>query len=330
MSGQRHASGSIATEAQQRNQLLYLKLHNAATEYLRGRLTQGQISNKHQVAYSTFRRYLRKNGLKLSREQIAEQHSQTMRHVAARDGAQSHPCPPDCDCKRHHNRRRRRSDTPTVVLGRRFCSDCKHWRHLVDFHVRERDLDGEPIAWQSICKTCQRIRCRVTQGIKRRGKPFEARRPRMTHEQRLARARDRYQEYRKDPVWVELRREYERIYAEGKRREAGIPRDEKRLFKRDIGPDTYIPLTPFSLWVEERHGIYESWADFAMACGLLKPNGDGDERRIRRYRANGSSQPSVTAGFVDRVLQHEGSMTIVTLYSGNIYKKDEAQPVLAA
>lgn len=325
MSGQRHASGSIATEAQQRNQLLYLKLHNAATEYLHGRLTQGQISNKHQVAYSTFRRYLRKNGLKLSREQVAEQHSRTMQRVAARDGAQSHPCPPDCTCKRHHNLRRRRSGTPTVVLGRRFCSDCKHWRHLVDFHARDRDVNGDVIAWQSICSTCQRIRCRVTAGIKRRGKPYEARRPRMSHEQRLARARERYQEFRKDPVWLELRREYERIYAEGRRRQNGVPRADARLDRRDIGPDAYIPVDPFSLWMEERRPFYESWADFAAACGV-------SERALFRYRsdANGHRQSNVTAGFVDRVLQHEGSMTIVTLYSGNIYTKNGTQLVLAA
>ena len=229
-------------EAHQRNPLLYLKLHNAATEYLQGRLTQRQVANKHQVSYTTFRRYLRKNDLKLSREQRHEQHSRTMRRIiSVRGGGQSHPCPPDCNCKRHSHRRQRRSDTPTVVLGRRFCSDCKHWRHLIDFHARERGIDGEPTAWQSICATCQRIRCRVSAGIKRRGKPFEPRKPRMNHEQRLARARERYREYRKDPEWLELRREYERIYAEARRREQGIPRDEVRIARRNSGPDALSP-----------------------------------------------------------------------------------------
>lgn len=332
MSGQRHASESTATEAQQRNQLLYLKLHNAATEYLQGRLTQAQIANRHQVAYSTFRRYLRKNNLKLSDDQIVQRHSRAaLKGLTKRSHpGQSHRCEPDCGCKRHRNRRRRQRDsvTPTVVLGRRFCGDCKHWRHLVDFHVRDRDVNGEAIAWQSICMTCQRIRCRYVAGIKRRGRPYEPRRPRLTHEQRLARARERYQEFRKNPVWLEMRREYERIYAEARRRESGIPRDEVRIARRDPGPDAYIPVEPFSLWLEERRPAYESWVDFAAACGLLTPDGKGDERRLSRYR--GDEQESVTAGFVDRVLQHEGSMTIVTLYSGNIYKKDEAQLVLAA
>jgi hypothetical protein len=220
-----------------------------------------------------------------------------------------------------------------VVLGRRFCSDCKHWRHLIDFHARERGIDGEPTAWQSICATCQRIRCRVSAGIKRRGKPFEPRKPRMSHEQRLARARERYREYRKDPEWLELRREYERIYAEARRREQGIPRDEARIARRHAGPDVLIPVLPFSLWLEERRWIYESWGDFAKACGLLKPDGSGDERTLFRYRidANDSAQPeNVRTGFVDRCLQHEGSTTIVTLYSGNIYNTDEAQLGLAA
>lgn len=315
----------MATTALPRNQLLYEKLHIAASEYLRGRLTQGQISNKHQVAYSTFRRYLRKNGLKLAPEKLAALRSRAAyKGLASRN--QSHPCPPDCTCKRHHHRRRHRSGTPTVVLGRRFCSDCGRWRLLIDFHARERAADGEPIAWQSICSTCQRIRCRHTQGLKRRGKPYEQRRPRMSHQQRLARARERYQEYRKDPEWLELRREYERIYAEGHRRQNGIPRAEVRLANRDPGRDADIPSDPFSLWMEERHKFYRSWSDFAAACGV-------SERALFRFRTdvnNGGPQRSVTAGFVDRVLQHEGSMSIVTLYSGNIYNESKAQLELVA
>ena len=205
-----------------------------------------------------------------------------------------------------------------MVLGRRFCSDCKHWRLLIDFHARDRDADGHPTAWQSICATCQRIRCRVNAGIKRRGKPFEPRKPRMTHQQCLARARERYQEHRKDPEWLELRREYERIYAEARRREQGIPRDEARIDRRNPGPDALVPVMPFSLWLEERRWIYESWGDFAAACGLLKPDGTGDDRTLFRYRidVNDSASPqSLKASFVDRCLQHEGSTTIVTLYS---------------
>lgn len=82
-------------------------------------------------------------------------------------------------------------------------------------------------------------------------------------------------------------------------------------------------MEPFSLWLEERRPHYQSWVDFAAACGLFTPEGVGDERRLFRYRtdvSNAVAQPNVTASFVDRCLQHEGSTTIVALYSGNIYR----------
>ena len=285
MSGQRHSSGSMATTALPRNQLLYEKLHIAASEYLRGRLTQGQISNKHQVAYSTFRRYLRKNGLKLAPEKLAALRSRAAyKGLASRN--QSHPCPPDCTCKRHHHRRRHRSGTPTVVLGRRFCSDCGRWRLLIDFHARERAADGEPIAWQSICSTCQRIRCRVTAGIKRRGKPYEARRPRMSHEQRLARPESATRSTEKIPCG----------WSCAGSMSGSTPRDNAARtvslalmlgwIAAIIGPDAYIPVDPFSLWMEERRPFYKSWADFAAACGV-------SERALFRYRTDAQRRSAV-------------------------------------
>lgn len=291
-------------------------------------MTQAQISNKHQVAYTTFRRYLRKQKLHLTAAQIRERHSRAaLRGRAKRDHpGQSHRCEPDCDCKRHHNRRRRRTDTPTVVLGRRFCSDCKHWRHIFDFHAREWDVDGNPVGFQAICKTCQRIRCRINSGMKRRGRPYEPRKPRRTHEEQLERARELYREHCENPEWLEMRREYERIYAEAKRREAGIPRDEAKMAKRKAGVDVTISVIPFALWQEERIPFYDSWADLAAACGT-------SDRQLRRTRFNEKGeleQPTVRADFVDACLQHEGSTTIVTLYSGNIYNKDEQQLALAA
>jgi hypothetical protein len=169
--------------------------------------------------------------------------------------------------------------------------------------------------------TCQRIRCRYAAGMRRRGKPFEARKPGKTHEQRLARARERYREFRKDPEWVELRREYERIYAEAHRRKRGIPRDEKRIAKRNAGPDVRVSTVPFDLWVQERLGttLYNTFAELAMACRVA-------EESLKRALAG----TTVRAGFVDKCLTYEGSMSIVDLYSGNFYEQDEPLLELAA
>jgi hypothetical protein len=303
VSGQKQLSGSSATEC------LQSKLEIAASEYLQGRLTQGQIANKHQVAYTTFRRYLRKHGIQLTAEQQSHLNAIAARKIAAhrRDRQHVHFCKPGCTCKRHRNRRKRPPGSP-IECGRRFCSDCGRWRLLIDFHARRRDEAGNVIDWQTICATCQRLRTRVTQGIRRRGKPYGQRKPKPTPEQVRARARERYQERRKDPEWLASRREYERIYQEAKRRAAGIPRDERRLAKRDICPDFLISAVSFALWLDSRIDDYGgSWDDFAAACEV-------SPRALYRYRFDGEAQPHVRSDFVDGCLLAEGSTTLQMLY----------------
>lgn len=78
-----------------------------------------------------------------------------------------------------------------LVCGRKFCSRCGRWRHGCDFSwITPKDRTPRLRAW---CDTCQRISNRESQA-------------RRTEEQR------------------ELVREYQRIWHDAKRREAGVPK----------------------------------------------------------------------------------------------------------
>jgi hypothetical protein len=72
-----------------------------------------------------------------------------------------------------------------IVCGRKFCRRCGRWRHIVDFSPHSR---GPKLHLSARCQTCVRI------GMRER-----------------------------TPEQVEKRREYERIYLERRRREAGVP-----------------------------------------------------------------------------------------------------------
>jgi hypothetical protein len=302
--------------------LLYQRLHIAALEYIQGGQSQEVVAANHHLARSTFCRYLRKNHFKLTPEQLTELRSRAASQAKATLAKNNHvpgrSCSPDCTCKRHAGRHQPRTQSNPVILGRRFCSDCKHWRLVIDFHARERDIEGNAIAWQSICATCQRMRSRHTQGIRRRGKPYEQRHDRPSPEQIRARRRERYRERMKNPEWAEQRREYERIYQEARRRANGVPRDEVRIARRDIGPDTQILAQPFALWMDKRvDDVYAgSWKDLATAC-------DVDPRSLYRYRTDGDAQETVISGFVDKCLLNEGSTFMWQLYPHLFYMDNQ-------
>lgn len=167
-----------------------------------------------------------------------------------------------------------------VVCGRKFCTACGRWRHVVDFAVHTR----EPLELQSRCRACLRIehdallanpaavaarraynrawqrRRRREQGVPERGEwlakwskaPIILGRKHCTrcgrwrpvsdfghHGAIMAAAclvclrrvqRARVERNRQDPRWVEQLREYQRIWHEAKRREAGVtPRALSRM-----------------------------------------------------------------------------------------------------
>lgn len=88
--------------------------------------------------------------------------------------------------------------TNPIVCGRKFCAGCGRWRHICDFSSNKRE---PKLALNSRCRTCERIAQR---------------------------------EMRADPMRGGLRREYERIWHESKRRQRGVP-------ERNWGPRSRIP-----------------------------------------------------------------------------------------
>ena len=130
-----------------------------------------------------------------------------------------------------------------VILGRKFCVGCGRWRLAIEFHASSRNPDGTATRLQARCKTCMRIVCRISHGMTAIGRPYEPKRPAMTHEQQLARVRELYHRKKLDPEWMERRREYDRIYREVKRRAAGakerphrrsvVDRPEMLFFERE-------------------------------------------------------------------------------------------------
>lgn len=132
--------------------------------------------------------------------------------------------------------------------------------------MAERD-DGVPKRLQSWCSCCQRIHQRVRQGIERRGRPYEARtpsrlgiptgpngyEPQTEEEREIYRAYQRERHANRTPEQVEDQREYQRFYAEVKRRRNG---SKKRRFKRLASPrpeghgQIMFDSTPFLRWLD--------------------------------------------------------------------------------
>ena len=106
--------------------------------------------------------------------------------------------------------------------GRKHCGRCRRWRPVSDFSVAQwEDYRREcPHKLQSRCQCCERVRVRTLHGHHQR-QNFNPNPPGTPewHAWRRDRKRERYHELRKDKEWVELRREYYRIYGEAKRHE---------------------------------------------------------------------------------------------------------------
>jgi hypothetical protein len=308
----------------------------AIHDYMHAGLTAPEVAEKHGISKATLRRHMRKRGLKLDPEETRRRKSAAGKKAAAQAGQRlkSPKCKKGCTCKRHKPPANRRYP---VILGRKNCSRCKRFKHLHEYDARERDVEGIAIQWQSICKTCTRERCRISAGIRRTGKPYKARRfGAMTREQRNARKRERYREMMQDPKWAEERREYMRIYAEAKRREAGAERREKMIANRapksSIREDM-VPLAPFQRWLEERLPVYAAaevptpgrppgrpgMGGLATATGLAERTVfrflEGRERsKTEKYDTGYREITEIPLSTVDRALMNEGSTDLWEIY----------------
>lgn len=129
-----------------------------------------------------------------------------------------------------------------VICGRKFCSACGCWRLVVDFACCRRDPPFKLASW---CRICQRVRER---------------------------------ERRRDPVLGELHREYQRIWAEGRRRAAGVP-ERRWVNGRQLPNEAHQGWTlntePVAAVVRQwlRTEVGRSLSDLALAAGV-------PERRI--------------------------------------------------
>jgi FtsZ-interacting cell division protein YlmF len=170
--------------------------------------------------------------------------------------------------------------TPAVVMGRRFCSTCKRWRHICDFGVQTWNDPIEqkyPLFFRNICHHCERIRKR-TANVKSLGrKPYGQRKPKMSKQERNRRHRERHMwRMENDPAYAENFRERQRIWAEGKRREKGIAR-RNRPDRRTMS-NTYVDGRPFVEWWDSLNGMRPK-----------EPNVDSDAMRAVRRVKNGES-----------------------------------------
>jgi hypothetical protein len=211
-----------------------------------------------------------------------------------------------------------------VICGRKLCSGCGCWRHLMDFPSRRR----EPLEILSRCYACARVTARnrlVDPATRERKRAFHRdyqrrRRRRMgqrTREQFLEEnrgvilgrkhctrckcwrpvsdymlhpegrltgrcraclrisARERYAKDAQDPVKLELRREYQRIWGEAQRRARGIP-ERQWVHGRQVEAvnarwtmDASTLRAQVRVWLIEHHASEEQLADSAGVSDRL-------------------------------------------------------------
>lgn len=180
-----------------------------------------------------------------------------------------------------------RSGNPNpIVCGRKFCSKCGRWRLISDFDLlKSKDRIGCLRAW---CQACQRISNRESQA-------------RQTEEQR------------------ERRREYQRIWYDAKRREAGIPRRNfnynstrtngdgtlrRRKTKIDTIERILLEPDPIVKLIEDQLESDLTYLDLERMTGI-------HERQIRRLTTGESAR--VRVDVADRIA-HALGVPLATLY----------------
>jgi hypothetical protein len=203
--------------------------------------------------------------------------------------------------------------------GRKFCTLCGRWRHIVDFHVATW-RDDQAVALQARCMTCCRIKTREKKGHQprrwgacKRGHP---RTPENTlvvrdaagydHRQCKVCRREDYRAKMAAPEFVERRREYNRFWAEGRRRRAGVqPRPLFAARAPDHEQTPKLPVEPFRLWLERLLPRYGSLRNMAEALRV-------DESLLGHTLAGRKKYVLLTT--VDKALTNEGNTLWWELY----------------
>lgn len=308
------------------------RVDQAIEEFIGG-ANRATVTAKYGISNATLHRHMRKKGLRLSPEELRvrrHQAGKTTQELHRRRIIRNEPCPYGCTCQKHKPNKNNLKHP--IIAGRKNCARCTRWRSILDFFVRDRDANGNPLGWQNICKSCMAEQTRINQGIRRRGRPYEKRKPGLTQEQRREHRRQLHaHKMATDPAYAENRREYARIYAEGKRREAGIPRRDAMIANRKIGGkqnDPKLPIDPFVEWIRERADFYarseclEAKSGTVIGIGLLANICGIAERSLHRFVSgyeidkNGKRREicEVPLSTVDECLTNEGTTLIWELY----------------
>lgn len=226
--------------------------------------------------------------------------------------------------------------TPAVVLGRRHCSTCTVWRPIHEFGVAQWWDPFErtrPRFFRTDCHYCERLKGRVKNArLNGRDIPYGQRRPGRSPEERRRAHRER-QKWRleNDPEFAERYRERQRIWAEGKRREKGIPRRDSLIANRFIGSprqDPQLPIGPFQQWIRERAAYYARkegttpQEGTVMGITVLADRCQIGERQLRRFlegheidkNGNRRDLREVALSTVDTCLVNEGNTFLWELY----------------
>jgi len=140
-----------------------------------------------------------------------------------------------------------------IVCGRKHCSRCGCWRHLIDF------MPNGAGRISSECRTCHRVRVRGKSKARVPGYCWKGHRltpeNTITYKNGHRRCHICRKEY--DARWREKNRkelqEYQRIWSDAKRREDGIRRREmdRELPQVRTAPRR-VPVGPFAAWLRER------------------------------------------------------------------------------
>lgn len=161
-----------------------------------------------------------------------------------------------------------------VILGRKFCTRCAHWRHVCDFGSETRKG-----------KTTLVPRCRACN--------------------RLAQL-----ERRSNPEWLTKRREYDRIWKETKRRQNGIE-PVRHIRPKPPEPPRWLPVEPLraelEAWLRRHPGekfggrggqrFAPNWRELSRVTGV-------PERSVTRVL---TENRYVTEQLADRLLIGIGS-----------------------
>lgn len=189
-----------------------------------------------------------------------------------------------------------------IVLGRRFCTICRRWRQIHEFHIARRK--GRKYL-SSHCRVCNTVKKRNQRGFDK--KEFKSQAPEAIKARKNASQRRVWQNIKNDPERLQSYQEYGRIWAEGKRREQGVDvrRKPKKYTVTSAQKDEImLEVGPLRQWLLEKINEYETIERLSKAVSL-------SPRRIYSYL---HEHEYVVSGMVDHLLWNEGSTLPSELY----------------